>query len=177
MTVRLSELKQRATDPHSWLEHAESLFLAAEELAKALFSTCALNAPSENRVLMLGLARGSMTLLGAGLECVLKAIAVSRGLLSETASGIAFSAALHGRDKHDLVAMAESLSLRLKSVEIDLLKRSTEYLRWAGRYPTALRLGRSAAAARQRALNLKPNDLAVARGMALRARTECGSAT
>lgn len=67
MTLGNDEIRERVGDPLTWLEHADSLFLAVEELTSSISVAGDKPAPqSDSRVLMLGLVRGAMTLLGAG---------------------------------------------------------------------------------------------------------------
>lgn len=173
MTLGNDEIRERVGDPLSWFEHADSLFLAAEELTSSISVAGDKPAPqSDSRVLMLGLVRGAMTILGAGLECLLKGVAVSRNLLIVSDGRVEFSRSLQGNSKHDLVAMGRSLSLGLTEPEWGLLERASEYLSWAGRYPIARRLGRSLSAARQRTLTMNSNDVGLAKRLASRLRAE-----
>jgi hypothetical protein len=156
-----SEHLDLVLDPHAWFEHSYSLLLAADALWEG--GLARMHAPAaQRRVLSLGVARGSMTLIGAALECAIKGLAAARGFITEANGKIAFTH-VRGADSHALPEMAASLGVVLSDGEGNLLKRSGEYLLWAGRYPTAKRLERSVGAVKNGLLSLNIRDQVLAK--------------
>jgi hypothetical protein len=169
MTSPLADHVERIRIPPSWFEHGESLLVAARILANELNVR-----PPERtdawRVRDLGAVRGAMTLLGAGVKCLLKGLAVSRGLLTLVDNKVEFATELRGWRRHDLAGMARSLRLELSATEADLVERAQVFLIWAGRYPTSLRSETAFAASADGALRFSMADVATADGIAARIR-------
>jgi hypothetical protein len=102
-----------------------------------------------------------MTLLGAALECAIKGLAVALGTFNESDGRIQF-VGVRGAESHALADMANSLGIVLTDDERKLFRSATEYLSWAGRYPTAKNLARTSNAMKDGLLRFTVRDLEIA---------------
>jgi hypothetical protein len=136
----------------------------------------------EIRVLQLGLVRSAMLLVGLAFENLLKGVAVSRRLLivphsslSDPQEKLKWKTSLRGATGHDLLSMSHSLNLSLTVPQEELLKRTSAYVKWAGRYPSANELTVTIEAHRNSELRLAlPDDRHVADQLAAYLRAQAG---
>lgn len=161
---------ERMNEPTAWLEHGESLLVAARILAVELSQHPTVHTDAE-RVKALGTFRGTMTLLGAGIECLLKGLAVSQGLLQSVDPRLAWKTGLRGADSHKLDAMAASLDFALSAEEADVVDRASTFLLWAGRYPGSKEAGKTSEAHAKGQLRFLKGDVDSADSIAARIRT------
>ncbi|OIO06740.1 MAG: hypothetical protein AUJ52_11750 [Elusimicrobia bacterium CG1_02_63_36] len=126
-----------ALEPGQWIEHAQSIRIAARPIFKRLMEIG--HAPTEDRVEMLGLVRGWMLLQGVAFENLLKAIGARKGLISANDGLLKSGRPLKHRNGHGLSTIAATLEISLTEKEKDLLRRSEEYMFWGGRYPVPIK--------------------------------------
>jgi hypothetical protein len=147
MTERRKQFDQTfeiiASDPSAWLEQAQGMKIAAEPILQSFREI--LDVPQTLpgvRLKKLAYIDAYMLLIGFAFENLLKAIAVSRGLLTLRNKQLRFDPMLsHDRGGHSLTGLASSLHLQLTSQEHQYFERLEEFIYWAGRYPVSMKSG------------------------------------
>ena len=121
-----------------WRSYAGDLFAASEALWSAYRTTFALKDgdPMPNEMRFFGPA---LLLRGAGIECLLKAVALTRGfVLAKEGKFVKPKNSKHRPpstvESHDLVGLSEAISFETSESERDLLRRLSLFIT-AGRYP------------------------------------------
>lgn len=132
-----------ASDPSAWLEQAQGMKMAAEPVLQSFLEI--LNEPQSRpgvRLKKLAYIDAYMLLIGFAFENLLKAIAVSRGLLTLPNKKLKVDSMLkHDWDHHRLTGLACSLHLQLTLEEHRYFERLEEFIRWSGRYPVSMKSG------------------------------------
>jgi hypothetical protein len=125
---------------YTYIEHAESLKLAADENLD-LFLEVVENWFTENdRIKTLGLSRSTMLLYSLSIELILKARALfieKENIKSgQIKTFYDFMKKWKGKSNgHDYLQIVEYYKIKLDSSEIELLKNFQSHAVWAGRFP------------------------------------------
>lgn len=126
-----------ATDPSAWLEYAHGMKMAAKPILQSFLEI--LDVPQTLpgiRLKKLAYINAYMLLTGFAFENLLKAIAVSRGLITLDNKKLNFDSRLSSKKSgHSLTGLARDLQLQLTSEEHRYFERLEEFIYWAGRYP------------------------------------------
>ncbi len=126
-----------ATDSFAWLEQAQCLQIASKPILKCLLEIANESQTIDHvRLKKLSFVSTYMLIMGFAFENLLKAIAVSRRLITLNNSKLKFDSSLpKTKSQHSLSQYCKALKVELTSEETDYLKRIEEYVYWAGRYP------------------------------------------
>jgi len=121
-------------EPHSWFMAARQLKKSADLIGNALKEVCSAYPDDRAPYEQLAVFKGYMLLAGLAMENLLK------GILAGRDQKIVTPTALNKRFKtHRLCSLALQVLQDLTEHDQDLLKRLTDFVSWAGRYPIALR--------------------------------------
>jgi hypothetical protein len=130
--------RRHSSSPLMWELHAVTLRYAMEVVFRQTLADVAVGLRHRTRKSLRPSLHGpALMLAGMMLEATAKAVLTARGAALKPDGTPRFK-------DHDLVALATSVGLRLSRVERFFLRRMSEFVRWAGRYPAPTKANRMA---------------------------------
>jgi hypothetical protein len=130
--------RRHSTSRLMWELHAVTLRYAMETLFQQVFADTAVALHHRTRKSLRPSLHGpALMLAGMMLEAAAKAVLTARGTALKP-DGTPIS------KDHDLVALADSIGLSSSGDDRFFLKRMSEFVRWAGRYPAPTKASRMA---------------------------------
>ena len=168
-------LRESLNNPESWVRQAEQQFLVAEAISPGIRNRALTEA---GNLLTVGFLKTTALLLALTVENAFKAIKASKNELHVDAKGLVRQTRGGGSSGHSLLTLANEVGFPLSPTQENLLEKLTAIGIWAGKYHTPIshREFESANQTEPRSLTL-PNDIAVVKGILLKAAQTCGVPT
>lgn len=130
------EFNERVLTPANWFRQSWQMFEASKSLYDVFARQEQIQTEKDNDR-HVGAMKGAMLLLGLSAENALKGAFVYRS--RPDISGDKLSPKHFHNNSHDLIEVAQKLSLELSDAQFDLLERLTIFVQWASKYQAPLK--------------------------------------
>lgn len=129
------EFETQTKNAQFWFSQANQMYEASRVLFAELSKREQITASSDNDR-KVGAHKGSLFLLGISIENAIKGFFAYKGLIEIKGGKLKQP---FNTQAHDLLALANAVSLNLLNEEVELLTRLSVYTIWAGKYGTPIR--------------------------------------
>lgn len=130
------EFDTQTNNAQFWFSQSSQMFEASKVLFDELSKREQIKKSSDNDR-KVGAHKGSLFFLGISIENAIKGLFAYKGLIKLENGRLKTNQSFKARP-HDLLALANSISINMLQEEIELLTRLSIYTIWAGKYGTPL---------------------------------------